>query len=191
MPWHAKTLLGALQMPFAAIPGNHDRRIQMRKAFPDPAYTADGAINAMRSVGELDVLLINSTVPAAPHGELDAATVAWLVGALATSPVQPVLLFLHATAQTVFAGVSATICPEGEQAVTLEFEPRPAGSLQDRAPNPPPARVAPWARDSEAWSPIVCQSANFLVLIFMAMPISATALIMACFNPPTRSLFLR
>lgn len=25
----------------------HDRRIQMRKAFPDPAYTADGAINAM------------------------------------------------------------------------------------------------------------------------------------------------
>jgi hypothetical protein len=28
----------------------------MCKAFPDPAYTADGAINAMRSVGELDIL---------------------------------------------------------------------------------------------------------------------------------------
>jgi Icc protein len=39
---HAKTLLSALQMPFAAIPGNHDRRIPMRKAFPDPAYMADG-----------------------------------------------------------------------------------------------------------------------------------------------------
>ncbi|MGB8396703.1 MAG: hypothetical protein WCE27_24220, partial [Pseudolabrys sp.] len=30
----------------------------------------------------------------------------------------------HRAAQTVFAGVSASICPAGEQAVTLEFEPR-------------------------------------------------------------------
>lgn len=55
-------------------PGNHDRRIQMCKAFPDPADTADRAINAMRSVGELDILLIDLTVPNAPHAELDAAT---------------------------------------------------------------------------------------------------------------------
>ena len=36
----AKTLLEKLQMPFAAIPGNHDRRIPMRKALPDPGYRA-------------------------------------------------------------------------------------------------------------------------------------------------------
>lgn len=34
----AKTLFEKLQMPFAAIPGNHDRRIPMRKALPDPGY---------------------------------------------------------------------------------------------------------------------------------------------------------
>jgi 3',5'-cyclic AMP phosphodiesterase CpdA len=31
---------------------------------------------------------------------------------------------VHRAAQTVFAGISASICPAGEQAVTLEFEPR-------------------------------------------------------------------
>jgi len=31
---------------------------------------------------------------------------------------------VHRAAQTMFAGVCASICPAGEQAVTLEFEPR-------------------------------------------------------------------
>ncbi len=162
----AKTLLEKLQMPFAAIPGNHDRRIPMRKTLPDPGYGApESALNAVRRIGQLDILLIDSTVPGAPYGELDAATLAWLDGALATSATRPALLFLHhppfntgivytdamrlrnadalaallkryprallvaaghvhRAAQTVFAGISATICPAGEQAVTLEFEPR-------------------------------------------------------------------
>ena len=162
----AKTLLEKLQMPFAAIPGNHDRRIPMREALPDPGYRApESALNAVRRIGRLDILLIDSTVPGAPHGELDAATLAWLDGALAASATRPALLFLHhppfktgivytdamrlrnadalaallkryprallvaaghvhRAAQTVFAGISATICPAGEQAVTLEFEPR-------------------------------------------------------------------
>ena len=162
----AKTLLEKLQMPFAAIPGNHDRRIPMRKILPDPGYGApETALNAVRRIGRLDILLIDSTVAGAPHGELDAATLAWLDGALAASATRPALLFLHhppfntgivytdamrlrnadalaallkryprallvaaghvhRAAQTVFAGISATICPAGEQAVTLEFEPR-------------------------------------------------------------------
>ena len=163
---HARTLLGALQIPFAVIPGNHDRRTPMRKVFPDPAYGAsDSALNTTRSIDELDILLIDSTVPGSPHGELDAATLAWLDGTLTARATRPALLFLHhppfrtgiaytdvmrlrnadslavvlkrhprvllvaaghvhRAAQTVFAGISASICPAGEQAVTLEFEPR-------------------------------------------------------------------
>src|SRR4029453_16892980 len=30
----------------------------------------------------------------------------------------------HRAAQSTFAGIAASICPAGEQAVTLEFEPR-------------------------------------------------------------------
>jgi 3',5'-cyclic AMP phosphodiesterase CpdA len=163
---HAKKLLAALKIPFAAIPGNHDRRLPMRTALPDPAYgAANGALNSMRRLGELDVLLVDSTVPGSSHGELDAATLAWLDGVLSASTTRPALVFLHhppfntgivysdairlrnadalaallkrhprvqlvaaghvhRAAQTVFAGVSATICPAGEQAVTLAFEPR-------------------------------------------------------------------
>ena len=35
---HATKLLGALKVPFVAIPGNHDRRPLMRESFPDSAY---------------------------------------------------------------------------------------------------------------------------------------------------------
>ncbi|MGB7007802.1 MAG: hypothetical protein WBE05_25785 [Pseudolabrys sp.] len=34
---------------------------------------------------------------------------------------------VHRAAQTIFTGISASICPAGEQAVTLEFEPRCGG----------------------------------------------------------------
>jgi Icc protein len=164
---HARSLLDALQIPFALIPGNHDRRAPMRKVFPDPAYgPADGgALNSIRSIDGLDIFLVDSTVPGAAHGELDAATLSWLDDRLTASRTRPALLFLHhppfntgivytdamrlrnagslaavlkrhprvllvaaghvhRAAQTVFAGVSASICPAGEQAVTLEFEPR-------------------------------------------------------------------
>jgi 3',5'-cyclic-AMP phosphodiesterase len=163
---HAKKLLAGLEIPFAAVPGNHDRRLPLRKALPDPAYgAADSALNTVRQVGALDVVLIDSTVPGSSHGELDAATLAWLESVLSASTTRPALLFLHhppfntgivyadairlrnadalaallkrhprallvaaghvhRAAQTVFAGISATICPAGEQAVTLAFEPR-------------------------------------------------------------------
>jgi 3',5'-cyclic-AMP phosphodiesterase len=182
---HATRLLHALQLPFAAIPGNHDRRPSIRKAFPDPAYGgADSALNSARHVREVDILLIDSTVPGEPHGELDTPTLAWLDGALAASSTRPALLFLHhppfdtgivssdgmrllnadalaallkkhsrallvaaghvhRAAQTVFAGVSATICPAGEQAVTLEFELR----------WPEVFRIEPPAFHLHAWLP--------------------------------------
>ena len=138
----------------------------MRQALPDSAYgAAESALNTVRRVGALDVLLIDSTVPGSPYGELDTATLAWLHRALIESATRPALLFqhhppfdtgivysdairlrnadalaallkrhprallvaaghVHRAAQTVFAGISATICPACEQAVTLAFEPR-------------------------------------------------------------------
>lgn len=93
---HATKLLGALQMPFAAIPGNHDRRALMREAFPDSLYgKADCALNTVRRVEGLDIFLMDSTVAGAAHGELDAATLVWLDSALAASATRPAFLFLH------------------------------------------------------------------------------------------------
>jgi 3',5'-cyclic-AMP phosphodiesterase len=92
---HLQRLLAQLKLPFVCIPGNHDSREMMRAAFPrDYAFPA-GALNQRVGAGGLDLLLMDSSVPGKPHGELDAPTLRWLEAALASSPDRPALLFLH------------------------------------------------------------------------------------------------
>lgn len=93
---HLKGLLAPLKLPFAGIPGNHDSREMMRAAFPNAAYAfRSGPLNQKIEVGELDLLLLDSSVPGKPHGELDAPTLQWLDAALASSSGRPALVFLH------------------------------------------------------------------------------------------------
>jgi 3',5'-cyclic-AMP phosphodiesterase len=93
---HLVCLLAKLELPFAAIPGNHDGRALMRAALPGGCYAQQsGALNSVRAVGDVDAILIDSVVPGAPHGELDAETLAWLDATLGSSSTRPALLFLH------------------------------------------------------------------------------------------------
>lgn len=93
---HLVRLLAKLELPFVAVPGNHDDRALFRAAFPDGGYAQpNGALNSVHAVGDVDVVLIDSTVPGAPHGELDAETLAWLDATLGQSATRPALLFLH------------------------------------------------------------------------------------------------
>ena len=93
---HLRTLLAPLAIPFVAVPGNHDDRGLLRAALPDQPYAAaTGPLNSLRRVGELDIVLLDSSVPGAPHGELTAATLAWLKATLAASTARPALIFLH------------------------------------------------------------------------------------------------
>lgn len=93
---YLKQLLVPLELPFVSIPGNHDSREQMRVAFPDQAYAFPaGALNQIVDVDELDLLLLDSSVPGKPHGKLDASTLQWLDATLASSPHRPAFLFLH------------------------------------------------------------------------------------------------
>lgn len=93
---HLTRLLAPLQIAFAAIPGNHDTRDAMRAALPDRHYApAGGPLNSVRMIGEVDVVLLDTVVPGANHGELDAWTLGWLDDTLGASPTRPALLFLH------------------------------------------------------------------------------------------------
>jgi Icc protein len=92
---HLKHLLARLELPFVSIPGNHDSRELMRAVFPQAYAFASGPLNQRVEVGELDLLLLDSSVPGKPHGELDAATLQWLEATLVSSPERPALLFLH------------------------------------------------------------------------------------------------
>jgi len=93
---HLKRLLAPLEIPVAAIPGNHDDRALMRTALPDLGYSqASGPLNSVRPVGDLDIVLIDSSVPGTNYGTLDSATLAWLDATLAASLTRPALLFVH------------------------------------------------------------------------------------------------
>jgi Icc protein len=89
-------LLALLKLPFAGIPGNHDGRELMRAAFPKAAYaSSSGPLNQKIAVGQLDLMLLDSSVPGKPHGELDAPTLQWLDTMLRSSVDRPALVFLH------------------------------------------------------------------------------------------------
>jgi 3',5'-cyclic-AMP phosphodiesterase len=93
---HLKELLAPLDLPFAAIPGNHDIRELMRAALPDLGYAQpSGALHSVRKIGDVDIMLVDSTVPGAAHGALDGASLDWLDTVLGASTTRPALLFLH------------------------------------------------------------------------------------------------
>ncbi len=93
---YLKRLLTPLELPFAGIPGNHDSRELMRAAFPSATWAfPSGPLNQRVEIAGLDLLLLDSSVPGKPHGELDAPTLQWLDAALASSPDKPALVFLH------------------------------------------------------------------------------------------------
>jgi len=68
----------------------------MRATLPNQPYAqATGALNLAVAAGELDIVLLDSSVPGASHGALDAGTLRWLDVALGASATRPALVFLH------------------------------------------------------------------------------------------------
>ncbi len=93
---YLKQMLSALKLPFAGIPGNHDSRDMMRAAFPQIGHAVpSGPLDQKIEIGGLDLLLLDSSVPGKPHGQLEASTLQWLDTTLAASVDRPALLFLH------------------------------------------------------------------------------------------------
>ena len=93
---HLEELLASLEIPIVVVPGNHDARPLVRAAFPAQPYArATGALDLSLALGALDVILIDSTVPDAPHGAIEDNTLQWLDTTLAASAMRPALLFLH------------------------------------------------------------------------------------------------
>ena len=92
---HLLALLSPLEIPFAAVPGNHDDRDLMRAALPDGYAWPSGALHSLRAICDVDVVLVDSTTPGRDYGTLDADSLAWLEGVLAASPSRPALVFMH------------------------------------------------------------------------------------------------
>jgi Icc protein len=93
---HLQRLLARLELPLAAIPGNHDERRRFRQAFSDQSFAQQsGPANLCMEVGGLVLLLLDSSVPGKDYGELGAETLQWVDAELAAAPDRPALIFLH------------------------------------------------------------------------------------------------
>ncbi len=87
-------LLGRLRAPVLAVPGNHDDRELMRKAFA-PGFPAEGPLRFAVDLGPLRLIGLDSLIPGAPGGRLGPDQLAWLDEQLAGAPERPTLVALH------------------------------------------------------------------------------------------------
>jgi 3',5'-cyclic AMP phosphodiesterase CpdA len=85
--------LDRLPFPAHLLLGNHDDRPAFRAAFPD-APADDGFVQLALDTPMGRMILLDTHVPGAHHGELCVTRLAWLAARLEETDA-PVLLFLH------------------------------------------------------------------------------------------------
>jgi Icc protein len=93
---HLRALLAPLRMPVFAIPGNHDAREPMRKAFIADGYLpAHGFLNYVIEDYPLRIIGLDTLIPGEGGGLLCSERLQWLADALAGAPDRPTLVLMH------------------------------------------------------------------------------------------------
>ena len=91
-----REIMEPLEIPYRAIPGNHDDREVMRAGFSDQAWMPRaGPINWMQEFADLVLIGLDSSVPGKPHGHLSDATLEYLVQALDSANGKTVIVGIH------------------------------------------------------------------------------------------------
>ena len=90
-------VLKGLKPPLYVVPGNHDDRTNLRKAFGAQGYLPANGSYLHYLVDDYPVRLIglDTQVPGKAGGELCAERLAWLSARLEEAPARPTLLFMH------------------------------------------------------------------------------------------------
>lgn len=88
--------LSRLGCPFWVLPGNHDKKAEMKAVFADECHTAlDGVPGRCVDMDEARLLLLDSAVSGVSDGGLDQQMLAWVQEQLDVSPERPVMLWMH------------------------------------------------------------------------------------------------
>jgi 3',5'-cyclic-AMP phosphodiesterase len=90
----ARELLAPLEAPLFVLPGNHDDAPGLRRHFDMPGGDGEPA-NYTADLGELRLVVVDSTLPGENPGVLDEQRLAWLDEALAAEPDAPTLVAMH------------------------------------------------------------------------------------------------
>ena len=92
-----RAILDRLAMPLYVIPGNHDSRKGLARAFADRGYLPTDGGFLHYTVEEWPVRLIglDTQVPGQPGGRLCAERLAWLDARLGEAAARPTVVFMH------------------------------------------------------------------------------------------------
>jgi Icc protein len=90
--------LARLDVPFYAVPGNHDDREHMRAAFADCPWmpkVAGTRLHYEIDLGDFVLMALDSLVPHEAHGMLGGGQLAWLGERLIAARTRRVLIMVH------------------------------------------------------------------------------------------------
>lgn len=91
-----RELLAPLPMPAYLIPGNHDEREAMRRAFAGDGYLpASGFLHYTVDDQPLRLVALDTVIPGESGGALCAERLAWLDRTLAAAPERPTMIIMH------------------------------------------------------------------------------------------------
>jgi 3',5'-cyclic AMP phosphodiesterase CpdA len=94
---HLRGMLDSLSVPYFLLAGNHDERVQLMQSFGDLPYVRQAGEFLQYTVEDypLRLVTLDTVVPGASHGELDAGRLAWLADRLAEQPGRPTVIAMH------------------------------------------------------------------------------------------------
>lgn len=102
---HLVSLLSPLSMPYYLLPGNHDIRDNLRRAFPGHNYLGDSSfLQYSVTVGDLRILALDSTDQGQPNGRLCSSRLAWLASELEKDTMTPTVIAIHHPPFTTLIG---------------------------------------------------------------------------------------
>ncbi len=91
-----RDIMEPLEIPYRAIPGNHDNVAAMRTSFADQDWMPEtGPINWTTEFSDLVVIGLDSSVGGKAHGHLSDTTLDYLHDKLATLRGEPVIVAIH------------------------------------------------------------------------------------------------
>ncbi len=88
-------LLGDWLARTRAIPGNHDNRFALRRAFEATTATTGDEVGFVDDVDSWRLIGLDTQLPGAVAGEVAADHLAWLAAQLSAASSTPTLLFMH------------------------------------------------------------------------------------------------
>lgn len=97
---HLRAMLAPLPMPCYLLPGNHDDRAALCTEFTadgqrHAAQSEDGFVQYVVEDFAVRLIMLDTSVPGASHGELCERRLAWLHAALAAQPARPTMIAMH------------------------------------------------------------------------------------------------